>query len=300
VEYGKRSEAIMLSIEKAQSEMANRGKIAEAIIASKRPDLLDIYLTYQNEAIAARKILNTSLIELNAGAEILEVGGGITALAIQLESEGFKVTSVEPVGEGFSEISFIIKVFIEIARFENLNVKLVQSSIEDCTFNNKFDFIFSINVMEHLKNPYSVLLQLAGYLKSGARYRFLCPNYDFPYEPHFAKWMYVRKQNAFYLSLNGASNSTIELSDSNALYRSINFITLKKLKIVCYENNLSFVENSLAFYELLIRATEDIGLKIRHPALHSIVLQIEKWKFLKLAKYFPVNFQPTIDIEIVV
>jgi hypothetical protein len=66
----------MVSVESAEKAMIRRGKIAESLILSERPDLIDLFFTYQNEAIAARKFLDSSLNELNSGAEILEVGGG--------------------------------------------------------------------------------------------------------------------------------------------------------------------------------------------------------------------------------
>jgi hypothetical protein len=66
----------MNSLETAIGEMVSRGKIVEGIIAAKNPELLQTYLTYQNEALAARKFLDSSLIELKDEARILEVGGG--------------------------------------------------------------------------------------------------------------------------------------------------------------------------------------------------------------------------------
>ena len=65
----------MVSLESAEEAMVRRGRIAEGLIVLERPDLIDLFLTYQNEAIAARKFLQSSLIELNPEAEILEVGG---------------------------------------------------------------------------------------------------------------------------------------------------------------------------------------------------------------------------------
>ena len=106
----------MVSLQSAEESMTRRGKIAENMIALERPELIDLFLIYQNEAVAARKFLESSLIELDSGAEVLEVGGGILALAIQLASEGFKVTSVEPVGEGFSGCSFIMSIFSKICQ----------------------------------------------------------------------------------------------------------------------------------------------------------------------------------------
>ena len=65
----------MVSLETAQEAMVRRGKIAEGMIALERPELIDLFSTYQNEAIVARKFFESSLIELDSGAEILEVGG---------------------------------------------------------------------------------------------------------------------------------------------------------------------------------------------------------------------------------
>ena len=75
MEYTKRRELEMVLLETARADMARRGKIAEGLILMERPELIDLFLTYQNEAIAARKFLERSLIELDSGAEILEVGG---------------------------------------------------------------------------------------------------------------------------------------------------------------------------------------------------------------------------------
>ena len=299
MEYTKRRELEMVLLETARADMALRGKIAEGLILMERPELIDLFLTYQNEAIAARKFLERSLIELDSGAEILEVGGGILALGIQLASEGFKVTSVEPVGEGFTGISFIMDTFLEIARKENLSFTLIKSPIEDCKFNYIFDFIYSINVMEHLKDPYSVLLQMVTNLRKGGKYRFFCPNYDFPYEPHFAKWIFRRRNDAFFLPESRTSAGKLHLEETPGLYSSLNFLTLSKLESQARNiRGVHFNPNKLALFELLCRALNDSGLKNRHKGLSIIVSVIDALGILRLSKVLPCRYQPVMDIEI--
>lgn len=288
----------MVSIESAEVAMARRGKIAEGLITLERPELTDLFLTYQNEAIAARKFLANSLTDLKPGAEILEVGGGILALAIQLASEGFKVTTVEPVGEGFNGISFIMKVFSNIAIQENVTFKLIESPIERCIFETKFDFIFSINVMEHLNEPFLVLNQIKGILKKGGEYRFFCPNYDFPYEPHFGKILWKRKKGSFYLEFDRARRLELENMDSVGLYNSLNFITVAKLQAFSKETNLLLKFNSQAFYLLLQRSMNDPGLRARHRNFVPIVDFLSKNKFLGLSKLFPTRIQPVMDVTL--
>jgi SAM-dependent methyltransferase len=298
VVYTERSDLEVVSLQSAEESMTRRGRIAESLIASERPELVDLFLTYQNEAIAARNFLDSSLIELDSGAEVLEVGGGILALAIQLASEGLTVTTVEPVGEGFTGISYIMNVFSEIAQSENLKFSLIEIPIEDCEFDRKFDFIFSINVMEHLNDPYSVLIQMDRALKIGGKYRFFCPNYDFPYEPHFGKWIFSRKNDAFHLKPKFANESKIDLIDSNGLYLSINYLTQRKIKSCLTKHNLVFQSNRNAFYEILVRSLDDSGLQGRHRTLYKTVLLMKRIGLLGLARLFPDNLQPVIDMTI--
>jgi SAM-dependent methyltransferase len=287
----------MASLEAAVEAMVRRGKIAEGMISLQRPELIDLFLTYQNEAEAARRFLNSSLVELHEEAEILEVGGGILALAIQLASEGFRVTTVEPVGEGFTDISFIMSIFAEVATYESSAFTLIQSPIEECKFNFKFDFIFSINVMEHLKDPYSVLLQLVNNLQAAGKYRFFCPNYDFPYEPHFGKWMFYRNKKAFYLQERRANSLPIPSDEILGLYRSLNFITLNKVSVFSDSNNIRYISNRHVFFNLLERVVNDKKLSERHGLIASIAKLVCILKLHYFAKFVPKRFQPVMDFE---
>ena len=288
----------MLSLEKAEEAMTQRGKMAKSVIAIERPELMDLFLIYQNEAVAGRKILHKNLADLHFGAEILEVGGGILSLGIQLASEGFKVTTVEPTGEGFSDNSYFMSVLSEIAKKEEMSFTLIKLPIEDCIFQTKFDFAFSINVMEHLKDPYFALLHIVKTLKKGAVYRFICPNYDFPYEPHFRKWLISKTNKAFVLSRKRASSKFIPKDKAHELYNSLNFITLRKIRGNIKEESIKIVVNRNALFELMIRAVDDSELRKRHPSLSRVGKAILLLKLEKLMRLFPVNFQPTVDVQV--
>jgi SAM-dependent methyltransferase len=288
----------MVSLESAEEAMARRGKIAQELIALERPDLIDLFLTYQNEAIAARKFLQSSLIELNPEAEILEVGGGILALAIQLASEGFRVTTVEPIGAGFNGITYIMSIFSKIARTESVTFNLMESPIEVCAFDHKFNFIFSINVMEHLKDPYKVLIQMSRALKLGGKYRFFCPNYDFPYEPHFSKWLWRRRGNSFFLEEARANGLKLDPTEQKGLYDSLNFITLRKLKSFSRKNEIDFLYNKFALTNLISRALHDSNLQKRHKGLTAAIKILKFSGLLKIAEYLHPNFQPIIDATV--
>ena len=287
----------MLSTELALNEMAIRGQLIEELIRTERPDLLNLFFTYQNEARASRELLENSLSGLGVDAEILEVGGGILALAIQLASEGFKVTTVEPIGGGFAGISYIMELYSELAKNENISFDLLQSPIEVCEFDGKFDFIFAINVMEHLADPYLVLNQMIKILKDTGRYRFVCPNYNFPYEPHFAKWLWRRRGKSFILEPSRANSLRLSLNEQRSLFNSLNFITLQKVVVFAELNQIQLQVNKHAFSNLLSRALKDSVLMGRHARLVFFLKLIAVIKLNKLAIFLPALYQPVMDLE---
>ena len=111
--------------------------------------------------------------------------------------------------------------------------------------------------MEHLNDPYLVLLQMVRTLKNGGKYRFFCPNYDFPYEPHFGKWMFLRNNKAFHLQERRANSLLIPRHETLGLYRSLNFITLNKVLKFSDSNIIQHISNRNALFNLLERVVSD-------------------------------------------
>jgi len=65
------------------------------------PHLERSFDVFAQEARAARAWLAPSLQRLAPRAEVLEVGAGLMLLSCQLAKEGFAVTALEPIGQGF-------------------------------------------------------------------------------------------------------------------------------------------------------------------------------------------------------
>lgn len=288
----------MTLLHSAHESMVRRGMTVENLVLLERPELHPLFSTYQNEALEARKLLDSNLNKMGPDSEILEVGGGILALTVQLASEGFRVTTVEPVGEGFSNITYLMNMYLRVAEEENISFNFIDSFIEDSQFPNKFDFIFSINVMEHLKNPYSVVVHLMKYLNYSGKIRFFCPNYDFPYEPHFQKWLVTRSNRAFYLPISRADSKLIDAAEWADVHRSLNFITLSKLEKFLTQANIAYRFNKNALRNLVQRSLVDSELQNRHKLLTYGVRFVVKFKMIRLVNLLPKRFWPVIDIEI--
>jgi SAM-dependent methyltransferase len=191
-----------------------------------------------------------------------------------------------------------MNIFTEIATKEDLSFNLIKLPIEECKFDQKFDFIFSINVMEHLKDPYSVINQLKENLKPAGKYRFFCPNYSFPYEPHFQKWMFRRKNHAFYLPPSRAKSERISVSEWQGVYGSLNFITFEKLISFFSQSNIQYEVNANALRDIALRSESDKELQNRHKLLSCTIKFLFNLRLIRVINLLPSRYWPIIDLQI--
>lgn len=289
----------LIGCEEAVKMMKETSEYVENILKIIRPDLLNMFNTYSNEAIQSRKILNQDLLKLNYGDAILEVGAGILALATQLSREGFKVTAVEPVQDGFTEINFIMNQYVMIGKDTVGSFELIRSKIESIDFINKFNYIFAVNVIEHVENPYEIVLKLYNDLKENCGMRILCPNYDFPYEPHFGRCIILRKNKAFFDTYHNLTKGKNIGSGTLELYESLNFISYKKLISFLIANNIKYETNKIIFYEIILRSLNDQILANRHVRVYSLVRVLHTFRLTKLIKLFPFRYAPVIDVKLI-
>jgi 2-polyprenyl-3-methyl-5-hydroxy-6-metoxy-1,4-benzoquinol methylase len=115
---------------------------------------------------------------------ILEVGAGRMLLSAYLASKGFQVTALEPLTADFSWFdSLQADVFAYCAR-QGISFERVETMAEDYVAPARYDVIFSIHVLEHVRDPLQVLDNMYRSLKQPGLMLALCPNYDVLFEPH--------------------------------------------------------------------------------------------------------------------
>ena len=119
---------------------------------------------------------------LHKDKKILEVGGGVHLLTSFLSQE-YDVTSVEP--GGFTNYTNQLRNKI----LSKNNLKVHTTTLESFKTNERFDLIFSMNVLEHTKDNEAHLRSCINLLKDKNSLLLIkCPNYTFPFECHFYKW----------------------------------------------------------------------------------------------------------------
>ena len=137
---------------------------------------------YQNAKADAIHCYQSIKEYLDKDKKILEVGGGIHLLTSFLHQD-YDITSIEP--GRFTGFTDELRNKI----LDQHKLKVHTTTVENFTTDSKFDFIFSMNVLEHTDDIKQHIISCMNLLKDEHSLLFIqCPNYTFPFEPHFYKW----------------------------------------------------------------------------------------------------------------
>jgi SAM-dependent methyltransferase len=263
------------------------------------PKLLPMLDVYSGEARFGRRYIDRDLLRLHRGAAVLEIGAGALLLSCQLMKEGFATTALEPIGAGFSNFTELQTVVLSFAKKLGIAPEIVSDQAERFTRENAFDFAFSINVMEHVASVSMVLSNVSAAIRPGGRYRFTCPNYLFPYEPHFNIPTLFSKRLTGNVFRKLIVQSGLIVDPVN-LWRSLNWITVPDVvRAARGISDISMRFNRNMIGDILVRAIGDKEFAARRS-----------WWMLKLANamvslglhkimvHFPPHMQPVIDCTI--
>lgn len=267
---------------------------------AESPEILSLLRTYASEARFGRSIIDDNLKNLTQGSSILEVGAGSLILSCQLVREGFSVLSVEPFGDGFSHFFVLQKLVLDVAHKNQCAPEIISIPAEEFETDKFFDFAFSINVMEHVERIDAVILQVVKVLKHRAVYRFICPNYLFPYEPHFNMPTLFSKR-VTEMFFKNRIYSCQHIDDPAGTWATLNWISVPKIVRISKSMDLCkvFFRRDLLSI-MILRVVEDPIFSARRPAWLKFIL---KWFTLlglhKLTHAIPVTIQPVIDCSFI-
>ncbi|WP_144144815.1 class I SAM-dependent methyltransferase [Paraburkholderia sp. BCC1884] len=270
------------------------------VVGREAPDLLDLFDEYVGEMRFGRALIDKNIASLRRGAAILEVGAGSLLLSCRLQQEGFNVTALEPIGSGFSHFSRLQAIVLRHARHEGFAPSLLSSTGEALSICNAFDFAFSINVMEHVADVSTVLQRVFDSLKLGSTYRFVCPNYAFPYEPHFNIPTVISKSLTQKLLWRWIEHSN-NVVDPIGTWASLNWISVRSVTRVCRKklSTTPHFDRSI-FDAFLNRAMSDPGFQSRRgTVLVALIALLWRTGFLSLTRLIPATALPIMDCSIV-
>ena len=201
------------------------------------------------------------------GSSVLEIGAGMLLLSCALQAAGYRVSALEPIGSGFSHLDRLRQIVWDYATRQGCAPKLDSIKAEQLDRDREFDFAFSINVMEHVDDVALVLRRVWSALRPGASYRFVCPNYAFPYEPHFGIPTLFSKALTERVFRRRILASPI-VADPRGTWTSLNWISVASVRRIARESlgvEPEFDRTVLDRY--VRRAIADSSFQRRHSPL---------------------------------
>jgi 2-polyprenyl-3-methyl-5-hydroxy-6-metoxy-1,4-benzoquinol methylase len=206
--------------------------------------------------------------QLPSGGRILEVGAGLGMLSSYLRMLGHDITALEPCTSGFD---FFAEIQAMVSEETKTNVPFLHIRAEELSpvQHGVFQFIFSVNVLEHIPDLTGAMRGMASVLVPGGRMWHTCPNYVIPYEPHFGIPLLPLFPRATSLLLPRRISR-------GELWRSLNFITYFGLKHLARENDLKPTFRVGTMAEALRRLDSDSEFATRHSRIVLHIYRILK------------------------
>ena len=262
-------------------------------------DMLQLFDIYAEEALFGRRFIADDLAQLPAGATVLEVGAGAMLLSCQLVREGFRVTALEPIGTGFSHFGALREAVLAHARTTECVPRIVDHAAENFGERSRFDYAFSVNVMEHVGDVACTLGNVVNSLVSGGLYRFTCPNYLFPYEPHFNIPTLFSKRLTERLLHERIFNDT-RLPDPAGTWRSLNWINVRQIsRITRRLGDIEVRFNRRLLGSIFERLVTDANFARRRSPLVARTLRVlVRVRIHFLFRFIPATLQPIIDCRL--
>jgi 2-polyprenyl-3-methyl-5-hydroxy-6-metoxy-1,4-benzoquinol methylase len=217
-------------IEKVHLQMLELVDIAKvsSMTGQDEKHLNAIFDLVKDEAKQTLKLLKG--MSFPEEARILEVGAGYGLASICLAMMGFSVTALEPGDTGFKAY---IGTSAAFARVCEIKLDHIETGAETANFIDrpKFDLIVSNNVLEHVHVLDQATGNLVLALKDDGIMIHSCPNYAFPYEPHFG----IPLIPFFPLLTKYLLPKKISTSD---VWASLNFVTSFRIKKIYREKGM--------------------------------------------------------------
>lgn len=210
---------------------------------------------YANEVPVGLRLIDGLV---RPGMRVLEVGAGLCLLSLFLRAQGHGVVALEPVGIGFDFFAAATGEILESARFCGLERLAIPAEALMPESHGEFDLIFSVHVLEHMADLDAAFTGMARVLSPHGTMIHLFPNYTVPYEPHFGIPLvpfFPRATAALYRR---------QISAAEDVWRSLNFITLRRFARLSKQHDLSVEFRRGVLHDFLRRFADDPIFAARH------------------------------------
>jgi len=249
---------------------------------------------YANEARFGLSRVLPTLSSFDPGTvEILEVGAGSCILSAYLASKGLHVTAVEPLGPEFDFLTDLQNRVLEFCRRKAIELNLVRTAGEQLDLPGQFDVAFTINALEHMRDPLLTIDNMYDSLKPGGIAVVHCPNYTIPFEVHF---------NVFLITRSKPINEWLyrsRISRYPKVWDELNFVRYIDMHRHLVKRRANFSFDHSVMRDLAVRLMDDPIFAERMPAVvRALGAMLRHTGLLHALSYVPPRFQTPMEVHI--
>jgi hypothetical protein len=162
----------------------------------------------------------------------------------------------------------------------------------------EFNYIFCANVVEHVINLPKFFDSIIPLISQNGKFRFVCPNYAIPYEPHFGFITLFSKKLTFKFQKRKILEMEKQRKENLVeFYNELSFPTVFKIKRALKNKNVDIHFSRSATNAYIDRAIYDDYFVGRKRNVAKMV-KILKYPLRKIIRYIPIYYLPIIDVKI--
>jgi SAM-dependent methyltransferase len=252
---------------------------------------------YQRFVNEARFGLSRILPHLARGerqnVQILEVGAGSCILAAYLASRGAAMSVVEPLGPEFAFFTDLQRRVLDFCGQNGIELALIRCTGEQLDIADRFDFAYTINALEHMRDPFRTIDNIYRSLRPGGMLLAHCPNYHVPFEVHF---------NIVLITRSKALNQRLyrsAISRYPSIWDELNFVTLRQVRRHLRSRGYAFAFNRSVFRDSVWRLIEDPIFAERMPAmLRPMASALRRTGLVGKLNWLPLSLQTPMEFTV--
>jgi len=225
--------------------------------------------------------------------DILEVGAGSCMLAAYLASTNLCVTAVEPLASDFDCFVDLQHRVLEYCRQRDVPINVLRTIGEQLDLTERFDLAFTVNSLEHMRDPLLTLDNMYRSLRPGGILLAHCPNYTIPFDSHF---------NILLVTRSKPVNEWLYRSRIDRypdVWKELNFIRYADVRRHLVRRGLAFRFNQSIMADMITRTSNDQIFADRMPGMvRAISKFVQATGLLKALRLVPARWQTPMEVLI--
>lgn len=255
--------------------------------------------TYVGEADFFSELLAPDIASLQPDDSVVEVGSGIGLLAMDLSVAGHLVIAFEPESAGFGQMRMMRDLVLQHWQGPAPDVTWVDDYLtkaDERATRHAPSYAYAINVIEHVPDMARFISDVLSILTPGGRFRFICPNYALPYEPHFEIPTLFSKRATYGVLRKRILSAP--MADPQGLWDELSWPTVGSLQAILRAMGVRHAFSSQATRAYLSRPLQDKSFTERKGRAVGAVFQLAARTMPPVIKHLPVGVLPIIDCTI--